>query len=169
MRQISREVGVSRGTVSTISKKIEEYRLLATQDFAIEPSGPWCRCPDCGGKTQMPCTYCALKKRFSLRKKKIEWDTDIPEQDPFDLELKGKQLQRYLEIKAWRDKQRNSHFRTIPEDWPWRNAESECNNKSPEPNKSPKIDATPNSSEEYRPCFQAASRRKPKPLRTRPM
>jgi hypothetical protein len=64
-RKIASQIGVSRGTVNAIAlgrrlcHRVE--RLGAHRGF-IPPTGPAVRCPGCGGRVQMPCLLCYIRK-----------------------------------------------------------------------------------------------------------
>ena len=63
-RSIARQVGVSRGTVHSIARgKRPDYnaRRREKEDEIAAPSGPWGRCPTCGGMVQMPCLACRVR------------------------------------------------------------------------------------------------------------
>ena len=63
-RNIAKQLGVSRGTVSAIaSGKRPDYTVRCRQrshdDFA--PTGPVQRCPECGAMVLMPCLACRIR------------------------------------------------------------------------------------------------------------
>ena len=120
-RIIARMMGISRGTVSAIARG--KIRRDFTEPLGIEPKGPWVRCPQCGGKTQMPCTVCHLKKTIKIRRKNSAWSHPVPRTGLLDVELKGWQLRRYLQVRKWREEQLDPNFDVIPESWPWKSRE----------------------------------------------
>ena len=72
-RKIARRTGVSRGTVNAIAlgtrKDGRPQRRKEGGEF-VPPSGPFVRCPLCGGRVQMPCLLCRVrssKEREQLR------------------------------------------------------------------------------------------------------
>ncbi|MCL2305228.1 MAG: helix-turn-helix domain-containing protein [Planctomycetaceae bacterium] len=118
-RKIAQMMGVSRGTVSAIARG--KQRRDFTENVKIHPKGPWVRCPKCGGKTQMPCTACYLKKMIGIRSKDSSWNISVHKGGLLDIELKGWQLRRYLKLRKWREEQLDPHFDVIPDHWPWSN------------------------------------------------
>ncbi len=117
-RKIALITGVSRGTVSSIAKG--KIRREFTETVKIRPKGPWGRCPECGGKTQMPCTYCHLKKAIGVRSKDALWNFSEQKTGLLDIDLKGWKLKRYLNVRKWREEQLDPNFDVIPESWPWK-------------------------------------------------
>ena len=117
-RKIARMLGVSRGTVSAIASG--KLRRDFKENVNIRPKGPWVRCPECGGKTQMPCTVCSLKKIIGIRSNDSRWNFRTTKAGLLDIELKGWKLRRYLEIRKWREEQLDPNFDVIPESWPWK-------------------------------------------------
>ena len=118
-RKIAQMMKVSRGTVSAIARG--KRRRDFTENVKITPKGPWVRCPDCGGKTQLPCTACYLKNMIGIRSKDTSWNISAHKGGLLDIELKGWQLRRYLKLRKWREEQLDPHFDVIPEHWPWSN------------------------------------------------
>ena len=118
-RTIARLAGVSRGTVGSVAKG--RIRRLVAKEINLDPKGPWVRCPVCGGKTQMPCTYCALEKSIGVRTKGIQWDFTENNNGLFDIDLRGWALKRYLQVRRWREEQLDPNFDVIPASWPWKN------------------------------------------------
>ena len=117
-RNIARLTEVSRGTVSAIARG--KIRRHFTETVKIRPEGPWVRCPECGGKTQMPCTACHLRKIIGVRSKDSQWNFSVPKTGLLGIELKGWQLRRYLKLRKWREEQLDPYFDVIPESWPWK-------------------------------------------------
>lgn len=116
-RKIAALAGVSRGTVQNIAAGKPLFR--DTQEFEIQPQGDFIRCPQCGGKTRMPCTYCAISKVLESYPCTVSWN--LPANGGFiDIELKGVELRRYKKIRKWRESQRDPNFSDIPDNWPWR-------------------------------------------------
>ena len=70
-RKISRQAGVSRGTVNAIARRKRpdcEARRRGHRDDFVGPNGRPARCPGCGGMVRMPCLACrvrAIKRRRS--------------------------------------------------------------------------------------------------------
>jgi hypothetical protein len=65
-RRIALRLGVSRGTVNAIAlgKRVcGSAGAAQPEDGFIAPSGLPARCPDCGGKVQMPCLLCYIRAR----------------------------------------------------------------------------------------------------------
>ena len=64
-RKIASQIGVSRGTVNAIAlgrrRRRRDARPGRGRGF-IPPTGPLVRCPGCGGRVQMPCLLCYLRK-----------------------------------------------------------------------------------------------------------
>jgi hypothetical protein len=63
-RNVARRMRVSRGTVQTIAagnRPDYEFRRRHVDPEFTPPSGPWKRCPHCGGLVQMPCLACRLR------------------------------------------------------------------------------------------------------------
>jgi hypothetical protein len=65
-RVIARRLGVSRGAVQAVARG--KYRLYVplkrSSDEGFQPpQGMHLRCPGCGGKVQMPCLACYLRKK----------------------------------------------------------------------------------------------------------
>ena len=118
-RTIARLTGVSRGTVGAVAKR--RIRNLAVKEIQLNPKGPLVRCPTCGGKTQMPCTYCALEKSIGIRTKGVKWDFSKNDTGLFNIDLRGWALKRYLQVRRWREEQLDPNFDEIPESWPWKN------------------------------------------------
>ena len=117
-RNIARIMGISRGSVSAIARG--KIRRDFMEDVKIHPKGAWVRCPECGGKTQMPCTVCYLSKIIGVRSKDSQWNFSVPKTGLLGIELKGWKLRRYLKIRKWREEQLDPNFDVIPESWPWK-------------------------------------------------
>lgn len=130
MRQIAQKMELSRGSVSNIAKKIDLLKLKIAESLDFHREGPLRRCPRCGGMTQVPCTYCELKKIIGNGSSKVDWCWDSQKYPPLQIELHGAHLKRYLEVKKWRDRQQDPNFFNIPEDWPWRSQKSRRNPNS---------------------------------------
>ena len=122
-RKIHLMTGVSRGTISAIARG--KIRRDFKETVGIRPKGPWVRCPDCGGKTQMPCTACYLKTIIGIRSKDSRWNFRTHRTGLLDIELKGWNLRRYLQVRKWREEQLDPHFDVIPESWPWKRMANE--------------------------------------------
>lgn len=69
-RTIARCAGVSRGTVNAIALGNRPERPVRGRDAPDfgPPSGPFVRCPSCGGKVQMPCLLCRVRAMQSRRR-----------------------------------------------------------------------------------------------------
>ena len=125
-RTISIRTGVSRGSVSFIARKADKLKKMIIDGFEIKPSGPVCRCPDCGYKTQLPCVYCEVKKYMAEHEMKARDTNTKTEPEECEINLHGEYLRRYLELKHWRDNHENPHFVSIPDDWPWRRLKNQA-------------------------------------------
>ncbi len=104
-RQISRELGVARGTVHTIAR--HRYRWRLTQREREEranpeiPQGPYRRCDHCGQLVQHPCLRCRLEEELGeYHPVPMVW-----RENPLGLELHGEHKLRYEEICARRQEQ----------------------------------------------------------------
>lgn len=117
-REIARLTGVSRGTVKKVATG--EFMLHVIDEIKINPEGEFVRCPQCGGKTRMPCTYCAIVRVLELHSRDTSRVSSSDEKFE-EIQLKGLHLKRYLQVREWREKQYDPDFTCIPEDWPWRN------------------------------------------------
>jgi DNA-binding XRE family transcriptional regulator len=63
-RRVARRMQVSRGTVQAIAtgnRPEYEFRRRHVDPEFTPPSGPWKRCPHCGGLVQMPCLACRVR------------------------------------------------------------------------------------------------------------
>lgn len=58
VREIARRVGVNRNTVRNIVNRYIFRNEHRPEVAIVAPSGPYVRCPTCGGKVQMPCVAC---------------------------------------------------------------------------------------------------------------
>ncbi|MBR5242826.1 MAG: hypothetical protein IKW13_01195 [Thermoguttaceae bacterium] len=135
-RSIAREFGVSH----TLALKIRRYQgrvRVADVPEIDAPVGDFQRCPRCGGKTRLPCVYCAVND--ALRKKPRMENRDAVDDrgpaflgDEFALDLTPEEFERYQEVRAWREGRPNPRFETIPDDWPWRD-ETFVDETSPRP------------------------------------
>lgn len=113
-RRVAADLNVSRGTVQNIASK----RWKAPEKKPLhEPEGERGRCPDCGSRTRFPCTYCAAVKERRKPRSRLRFDASI---EVLGMELKGEEHKRYLEVKSWRERQRNPHYRELPAEWPYR-------------------------------------------------
>lgn len=121
MRTIARKTGISRGSIASIFRNMEQEKHRIAQRFDVVPTGPFRRCPECGVKTKLPCLSCAIKKWLGKQRKRNTPPKKHEEADYLGIQLHGNHMKRYLEIKQWRDKQANPNFTNIPDDWPWRN------------------------------------------------
>jgi hypothetical protein len=65
-RKISKQLSVSRGTVSSIANgtrpDYEARRREREQEENLLPTGPLERCPGCGGMAYMPCQLCHVRQ-----------------------------------------------------------------------------------------------------------
>lgn len=114
-RAIAKRLGVSRGTVHAVAAgKRHVYEKPAK---AAVPNGDYVRCPECGGKTQLPCTFCRIRRKTGTGKPRKPENRRSSE---IRIELVGKHRERYLEVKAWRERQQNPHYYELPEHWPYR-------------------------------------------------
>ncbi|MBQ7030660.1 MAG: hypothetical protein IJO06_02170 [Thermoguttaceae bacterium] len=124
-RSIAREFGVSH----TLALKIRRYRGRVRVADAPEidaPDGDFQRCPRCGGKTRLPCVYCAVRDSLA-ETPPAENPADQDDErgpaflgDEFALDLTPEEFERYQEVRAWRERRPNPRFDVIPDDWPWR-------------------------------------------------
>jgi len=72
-RQIARQTGISRATISAIaSGRRPEYEPRVRDDEPERPTGPPVRCTGCGGRVYLPCRLCRIRaaKRRELDRKK---------------------------------------------------------------------------------------------------
>ena len=61
-RAIARHLGVSRGIIQLIAcGKRRKHPPVPVPGASPPPSGPWGRCPHCGGRVQFPCLVCRLR------------------------------------------------------------------------------------------------------------
>jgi hypothetical protein len=65
-RAVARRLGVSRGSVQAVARG--KYRLhpplkRPTGEGFQPPQGRHLRCPGCGGKVQLPCLACYLRRK----------------------------------------------------------------------------------------------------------
>ena len=72
-REIARQIGVSRGTVSAIARGRRPNgrdRRPTVDDGFVTPTGLPERCPGCGGRVQMPCLLCYIRAKNQRRRGK---------------------------------------------------------------------------------------------------
>jgi hypothetical protein len=100
IRQISRLTGVSRGTVAAILEGRWRARSRKRKPPEEPPSGPFRRCPGCGGMVLMPCQAC----RALDAKRHPPADSD-EEPAPLSIDLTGRELCRYRHIRRKRASQ----------------------------------------------------------------
>ena len=65
-RAIARRLGVSRGVVQAVARgrpRLRAPRERVTGNGFRPPAGMFLRCPGCGGKVQMPCLACYLRRQ----------------------------------------------------------------------------------------------------------
>ncbi|MBQ2790208.1 MAG: hypothetical protein IJE97_11275 [Thermoguttaceae bacterium] len=143
-RSIAREFGVSH----TLALKIRRFQgrvRVADAPEIDEPLGDFQRCPRCGGKTRLPCVYCAVRDALAQKTQPQNNDAFVDERGPaflgdeFALDLTPEEYERYQEVRAWRERRPNPRFEVIPDDWPWRD-ETFVDATSPRP-----TDAVPSS------------------------
>ena len=114
-RQIAKITGVSRIVIYRIAKGKRKLRQK-TENTAWDEDRykrPFERCPVCGGRVQLPCIACIVKR---LGKAKT-YRFDRPES--LELALEGEHKKRYVKVKKWREKQDDPDFIEIPEEWPF--------------------------------------------------
>ncbi|MGL6196104.1 MAG: helix-turn-helix domain-containing protein [Thermoguttaceae bacterium] len=133
-RQIASKLKVSRGTVSSIMKGIRKFRFKIAQEINIKPEGPIVRCPKCGGKTQLPCTYCEIKKIIEQSHVPVKQEVKADDSQSLEVMLMPKHHKRYLEIRAWREKQANPYYAVLPDNWPWKKRNIKENDATSETN-----------------------------------
>lgn len=144
-RSVAREFGVSH----TVALKIRRYRGRVRVVDVPEidaPLGDFQRCPRCGGKTRLPCVYCAVRDALA-EKPRADARDEAPDErgqafldDEFAPDLTPEEFARYQEVRAWRERRPNPRFETIPDDWPWRD-ETFVDETSPRPNDAPVVPA----------------------------
>jgi hypothetical protein len=65
-RKIARKLGISRGTVNTIAqgRPLRKRPAPPRDEFGEYslPSGPFVRCPGCGGRVILPCLLCRIRE-----------------------------------------------------------------------------------------------------------
>jgi len=121
-RSISKETGISRGSLSRIingtrriqERTIGEFMLPEERDKNRKE-----RCLNCGIVVEMPCVACNTRN-YLRHRKNHHLTLRPPEQGLLEIELTGPHLERYLAIRKWRESHPNPHFTDIPENWPWR-------------------------------------------------
>ena len=144
-RSVAREFGVSH----TVTLKIRRYRGRVRVVDVPEidaPLGDFQRCPRCGGKTRLPCVYCAVRDALA-EKPRADARDEAPDErgqafldDEFAPDLTPEEFARYQEVRAWRERRPNPRFETIPDDWPGRD-ETFVDETSPRPNDAPVVPA----------------------------
>ena len=124
-RSIAREFGVSHTLALKIRRCRGRVRVADAPEIA-EPDGDFQRCPRCGGKTRLPCVYCAVRDALAQKPRPQNRDDWNDERGPaflndeFALDLTPEEFERYQEVRAWRERRPNPRFDVIPDDWPWR-------------------------------------------------
>lgn len=124
-RSIAREFGVSHTLALKIRRCRGRVRVADVPEIA-EPDGAFQRCPRCGGKTRLPCVYCAVRDALAEKQRPQNSDALNDERGPaflddeFALDLTPEEFERYQEVRAWRERRPNPRFDVIPDDWPWR-------------------------------------------------
>jgi len=100
-RKISRQLGVSRGTVGAIASgtRPDYDAIRARDDEFLEPSGPPERCPTCGGTVYMPCQLCRVRDLAASRPRPL---ARVQDDDSLTLQLKDEHRRRYEEVRARR-------------------------------------------------------------------
>jgi hypothetical protein len=137
-RSIAREFGVSH----TLALKIRRYQgrvRVADVPEIDEPVGEFQRCPRCGGKTRLPCVYCAVRDKLAETPSRAVKTATLDDErgpafldDEFALDLTPEEFERYQEVRAWRERRPNPRFDVVPDDWPWRD-ETFVDETSPRP------------------------------------
>ncbi len=117
-RKIAKLFGVSNTTVSLIYQKRRKPYAPSVADLIKEPSGPFVRCPICGGLSKMPCVYCQVNAY--LREHGFSRGTAEVTEGELKIELTEEHRKRYEEVHDWRASSPDPYFIDIPEDWPWR-------------------------------------------------
>jgi len=82
--------------------------------FHLSYRRPFERCPVCGGRVQLPCIACIVRRL----ERPIRWRPDRYE--PLELALEDEHRKRYIKVKEWRERQDDPDFCVIPEHWPFR-------------------------------------------------
>lgn len=60
-REISKQLQVSRGTITSVSMNRRREREPRDDDTEVD-HGPPARCPSCGGLVYMPCRLCRVRE-----------------------------------------------------------------------------------------------------------
>ncbi|MCE9604543.1 MAG: hypothetical protein K8U03_06510 [Planctomycetia bacterium] len=60
-RAISKQTGISRGTITAISMNRRNERVPRREEPLDADLGPPARCPTCGGTVYMPCRLCRVR------------------------------------------------------------------------------------------------------------
>lgn len=123
-RSIAREFGVSHTVALKIRRFRGRVRVVDVPEIDA-PLGDFQRCPRCGGKTRLPCVYCAVRDALADTPRAPNWNDANDERgqafldDEFAPNLTPEEFERYQEVRAWRERRPNPRFETIPDDWPW--------------------------------------------------
>lgn len=98
-REVARRVGASRGSVNAVAKGRRKVRPPVVKEEDFKQSGPVVRCPECGGRTRMPCRVCGTRR---LMRRPVASTSADPTDVDFSLQLDGPVLARYQRLRAWR-------------------------------------------------------------------
>lgn len=94
-REISLATGVCRGTIANIVRG--RWRIRSREPQEEPPTGPFRRCPGCGGMVLMPCQAC---RALAATPRPPAASSDEP--DPPSIDLTGPEASRYLHIRRKR-------------------------------------------------------------------
>jgi len=115
-RKIAKITGISRIVIHRIAsgkRKLRPVTKNATWD-EDRYKRPFERCPICGGRVQLPCIACVVRRLDKGRTLRV----DGPE--PLELALEDEHRKRYVKVKEWRERQDDPDFSELPEEWPFK-------------------------------------------------
>lgn len=114
-RKIAKLTGVSRVVIHRIATGKRNVQNVTKQPEwdADRYKRPFERCPVCGGLVQLPCIACIVKSLRNDNSYRYDKGTTL------GLELEDDHRKRYLQVKAWRERQENPNFEETPENWPF--------------------------------------------------
>ena len=115
-RQIAKMIGVSRIMIYRIERGKRRINPAVKNPAWDEDrhQRPFERCPVCGGKVQLPCIACIVRRLEKPAAR--QWE----HLEAVELALEDEHRKRYIKIKEWRESQDDPDFAVLPDDWPFR-------------------------------------------------
>lgn len=102
-RAIARQTGLSRGTIQAMAsgarpmdRAREQQRRSRQRD---DRWGPSVQCPTCGGKVQMPCRLCNVRRLLAKGKLRRDRQPDPTDDCDLTIDLRDTDPERYLAVR----------------------------------------------------------------------